>query len=435
MPDTAEHRIELPYGGETVTGRLDGVDLLGTIDVKDVPALHDPYAAVRQALDQPTGLNAPLLSHVKPGESVLLVVSDAFRNTRADLMLPPLLDALNEYGVEDGAVEVLFSTGTHRSPSPEEQRAILGDHAYERLRGRLYCHDAHDAEVHVRVGVTSRGTPVEVNRKLFDADHVIVTGTVVLHYFGGFGGGRKSIVPGLASAEAIAHNHAMNLHPTEDKLDLAVRIGVLDGNPVSEDMFEAAKHVPVEGILHTVLNRSGEIAAVFAGELDQAHRAACAFARELYAVPIDRRADLVIAASPHTANFVQTHKALYNAYQAVKATGRIVLAAPCPEGLGGEQFTQWLDLRDRPGIIAALRRRSEINGQTALSTLEKAEVTLFVTDLSDHDVQRLGGLKCANLQQALDLAIAEIKDTGIRVPTVYQMPSATYTVPVPSDDK
>lgn len=432
MSGTNEHRVHLPYGEQTLTGRIQDAELLGELDMKSAPAVPDPDRAVRDALRHPIGLSGPLLRDFRPADRLVIVVSDSFRQTRADLMLPPLLDELHKTGLNDDNILVLFSTGTHRPPAEAEQRAILGPAVFDRFRDRIQCHEPHNPDAHVRLGTTTRGTPVEINRTLHEADRVIVTGAVTLHYFGGFGGGRKSIVPGLASAKTIAHNHAMNLHPTEDTLDPAVRIGVMDGNPVAEDMLEAARFTRVDGMLHTVLNRDGEVAAVFAGELDAAHRAACSLARDLYVVPVRQPADLVIAASAHTRNFVQTHKALYNAYQAVRPSGRIVLAAPCPEGLGGEQFTQWLDLGDRQRIITALRENSEINGQTALSTLEKAPITLFVTGLTDDEVHRLGGLRCTNLQQAIDLALAELRDTGHTAPTVYLMPHAAYTVPRPA---
>ena len=128
-------------------------------------------------------------------------------------------------------------------------------------------------------------------------------------------------------------------------------------------------------------------------------------------------------------NFVQTHKALFNAYQAVKPDGRIVLLAPCPEGLGGEQFTKWLRLGDRSSIIAGLRRESEINGQTALSTREKAPITLLVTEMGEEECALLGARKVGPLQEAVDLALAEVPAAA---PSIYLMPSAAYTVPFPA---
>jgi nickel-dependent lactate racemase len=182
-----------------------------------------------------------------------------------------------------------------------------------------------------------------------------------------------------------------------------------------------------------VLNRKSEIAAVYAGELDAAHLAATKFAHRLFAIDIDQRADLVIAASPSTQNFVQTHKALFNAYQAVKPDGRIILLAPCPEGLGGEQFAKWLRLGSREAIIAGLRKESEINGQTALSTIQKAPITYIVTEMTDEDVAMLGARRADSLDDAIGKAITDLAAVGRPEPTVYLMPSAAYTVPFPED--
>ncbi|MBN2312243.1 MAG: nickel-dependent lactate racemase [Candidatus Hydrogenedentes bacterium] len=425
------HPIRLAYGEDVVESQLGWGRMLGVLDIADVPGLPDPAAAIRRAIEDPIGLDAPLRRIVQAASRVTILVSDSFRTTRADLMLPAILSCLNDAGIPDEAITILFATGTHRAPTPGEQEAILGPAVHPRFRGRIHVHNPHDPAAVVRVGTTSRGTPVEVNRLAVECDCLIATGAVVLHYFGGFGGGRKSILPGICSVEAIAHNHAMNLHPSEDRLDPAVRIGELDGNPVAEDMLEAARLVGVDFIVNTVLNRHGAIARVFAGHLDAAHRAAAAYARELYAVSIPQRADLVVASSGGTRNFVQTHKALYNSYQALKPGGRIVLLARCPEGLGGEQFAQWLRLGSREAVIAELRRHSEINGQTALSTIEKGPSALLVTEMAEADVALLKARKAPGLDAALALARRELAAAGAPEPTVYLMPSAAYTVPFP----
>ena len=204
-----------------------------------------------------------------------------------------------------------------------------------------------------------------------------------------------------------------------------VRIGMLDGNPVSEDMLEGARFLKVDFLINTVLNRRGQIARIFAGDMEAAHAAACRFAYGLYAVTIPQQADLVIAATGPTRNFVQSHKALYNAYQAMRPGGRIVLLAPCEEGLGGEQFAQWIRLGDRNAILAALRKQCEINGQTALSTLEKAPSTVMVTEMSPEEVAMMGSRKAAGLPEALSIVRNELPPD----PSFYIMPSAAYTVP------
>ncbi len=422
-------KIHMPYGDETLEASLEGVCPLDTLDIADTPALPDVTAAARAGFLDPTGPVKPLPEIVRPGEQVAIVVSDSFRTTRVERILPLLLDTLRHAGIREEDTCFVFATGSHRGPTEDEKAVILGEAVYRRFKDRAFSHDPDDPANLVCLGETSRGTPVEINRRVHEADRVIATGAVVLHYFGGFGGGRKSIVPGLASKRTIAHNHARNLHATEDRLDPAVRIGALDGNPVAEDMLEAASLVHVDFMINTVLNRDGEIAGIFCGHLDQAHRAACAFARTLFTVEIPEQADLVIASAGEAKNFIQSHKALFNAFQAMKPGGRIVFLTRSPEGFGGNKFAQWLALRTPGAIIRALREDAEINGQTALSTVEKAPSTLFVTELSNEAVTLLGGRKAPGFQAALDLAKTELAAAGITRPTAYLMPSASYSVP------
>lgn len=425
------HQILLPYGNTQLKADLSRGRCLGTIDIAPAPALANPAEAIRTALDRPIGMDESLFDCVCAGERVAILVSDSFRQTRADQMLPVLLDGLLDRGVREQDLSIVFSTGTHRGPSPEEQAEILGKGVFKKFRDQLFVHDPWDADALVHIGDTRRGTRVEINKRVHESDRIIVTGSVILHYFGGFGGGRKSVVPGIASARTIAQNHSLNLDPGSDRLDPAVEIGRLDGNPVAEDMLEATRLTHVDGIVNTVLNQHGQIAGIFAGELDAAHRAACVFAEQLFCVAGADQADLVIAASPNTRNFVQTHKALFNAWQALKPGGRIVLAAPCPEGLGGEQFSQWLELGDRAAIIAKLREHSEINGQTALSVLEKAPSTHLISELGMEDIRLLGMHRAAALDEALNDAIAVLARPDF---TYLLMPSAAYTVPIFSED-
>ena len=426
-------KLDLAYGKERVTTDLDWGQCLGVLDIADVPELPDVRAAVEDVLHNPIGMDRSIFDIVRPGETVAIIVSDSFRATRSAQFLPPLIKGLNEAGIKDKDICFLSATGTHRAPTPEEYAVILGPDLYARFKDRAYINDAHKAGEHAFMGTTSRGTPVYFDKRVCDADRVIATGSVVLHYFGGFGGGRKSILPGIATVETISHNHSMNLDPNEDRLNPNVAIGKTTGNPVAEDMLEGSKFLHVDFLLNTVLNRHGRISGIFAGDLEAAHEKACAFARELFAVHIDTRADLVIASTGAIKNFVQTHKALFNAYQAVKPGGRIIMLCQCPEGLGGEQFVKWLRLGSREAIIAGLRKQAEINGQTALSTRQKAPITLFVTALSDADVALLGGRKAANLDDALAIAQAELEADGIANPTYYVMPSAPYTVPFATD--
>lgn len=417
--------LNFEYGTSRVTASMNWGRCLGTIDVRSAPGLADIAQTLQQGLERPIGMAASFLDGFRAGQKVVIIVSDAYRRTGIERVLPSLIEHIVAAGVRQPDIEFLVAGGIHKPPTPAQLHAILGPTVYERFCGRVTIHDPHDPGTVRALGVTSRGTPVAVNRRALECDRLIATGTVVLHYFGGFGGGRKSIVPGIASAQTIAHNHALNLHPRGDRLNPDVRIGVLDGNPVAEDMLEAARRVPVHGIINTVMNADGDIAGLFVGEMDAAHRAAAKMAAALYTVPIDEPADFVIAGAGSARNYVQSHKALYNAFQAVRPGGRIVFVARCEEGLGGEPIEKWLRLGNREAIFKALRANSEIYGQTALSTLEKAAHAILVTDLSDDDVRLLGARKALSLQAALETLRDELGDSA----RYYVMPAAAFTVP------
>jgi len=423
--------ITMPYGEGRAEASAEGFTVLGTIDVAAAPALADPVAAAQEAFARPVGMAGTCFDGFAPGQTVAVIVSDSFRKTRMEELLPALVENLLDRGIAEEDIFFVYATGTHRGPTPEEEAQILGEDLYRRFRDQTFSHDPFTESELVFRGTTARGTRVWINRLVVEADRVIATGTVVLHYFGGFGGGRKSIAPGVAGVETIAHNHALNLDKQADRLDPAVRIGVLDSNPVAEDMLEAARMVDVAFIVNTVLDRDGRIAGVFAGEMDAAHRAATAFARDLYCVPVAEQADVVVASAGGAKNYLQSHKALFNAYQAMKPGGRIIFLAEAPEGLGGNKLKEWLRLGSREAIIAELRRNAEINGQTALSTIEKSASTLFVTALDEEEVAVLGGRKAPSLAAALAQARAEVAAAG-STPTVWLMPAASYTVPMPA---
>ncbi len=425
-------KVSLPYGKDEIAADLNRVCCLGILDAAQIAQVADISKALVEALNNPIGMGAPLQQRFSPENSVCIVVSDASRKTRMEQVLPHLIAWLLDCGISERRISFLVATGVHRPSTPEEQAGILGKDIFERFCDRVYNHDAYDAGNLIRVGVTSRGTEVLLNRRACECEHLILTGSAMPHYFAGFGGGRKALMPGLAGATSIAQNHVRSLHATEARLDPRVQICRLDGNPVAEDLLEGALLHPPAFIINTVLNREGNIAGLFAGELDAAHRRACALASEIYTVSVREKADLVIAANNTALNFIQCHKALFNAYNAMKPGGRIILAAPLPEGLGGTGFRRYLEMGDAEAVAAALRRQPDINGQTALSTLEKAAHATMLTGLEDNDVRLLGSQKAASMKEAIERACKYFDKRGICQPTCYIMPNAGNTVPVQS---
>ncbi len=424
------HTIEMPYGRTTLRAGLPHDVSFFRMEMARAPEIADPVTALRAALHGPIGMDEGALKGIQHGERVAIVLSDAFRHTGIAELLPALVEEVFRRGVNAADLSFLVATGVHRPPTSDELGKIMGAELYARYGAQCFPHVPEDANALLFAGNTSRGTPVWLNRRLFAVDRVILTGTVVLHYFAGFGGGRKSIVPGLAGEQTIAANHSLNLHPSDDRLNPDVQIGRLVGNPVAEDMAESAAFAPVHCIVNTVLNRENRIAGLFVGERNAAHEAACDFAAKMYEAPLPHAADLVIASAGAAHNFVQSHKALFNAYQAMKPGGRIVFLSPAHEGLGAAGFREWLALGSRHAVIRRLRESAEINGQTALSTLEKAPSAVMVTEMETADVGLTGGRKGESFQAAVDLCLRELAEAGVNRPSVCLMPCASYTVPI-----
>ncbi|RLI41772.1 nickel-dependent lactate racemase, partial [Candidatus Bathyarchaeota archaeon] len=327
--------VWLPYGKTEVCARIPTRNFLGYIEPKEKPGVADPRAEVERALKKPIG-TGPLSEIAKPGDTVAIVVNDATRSTPSYLMLPPLLDELNQAGVKDENITIIFGCGTHRAVRPDEMKKLVGEEVLERVKAVNHDHKADDL---VYIGKTAKfGTKVYVNKIFAEADRRILTGGVELHYYAGYGGGRKNVLPAVSGAETIQSNHAMLLSPK-------ARTGVLEGNPIHEDMMEAAKLAKVDFILNIVTNSKNELVKAFAGDLEQAFYEGVKLVDAMYKVPIERRADIVIVSPgghPLDINLYQAYKGVDNALDAVKRGGVIILLAECPEGHGHDVFYEWM---------------------------------------------------------------------------------------------
>ena len=403
---------------------------LGTIEspLRSVPLAE---REIREALDRPVwpdGGAATVFEVVRPGESVCLVIADYTRKTAADRVLPALLSGFSARGCDPGDMFFLVASGIHRRTTEAETERIVGPAVYRKFRGRIFHHDPDDTGGLVTVGVTKRGHPVAVNRRAIEAGRRILLGAASYHYHAGFGGGRKLLVPGLASRATIAYNHSLTLDPEADRVHPMATPGILDGNPVAEEMLECARLCRPDISINTVLDAEGELIGLFSGELDAAHRAACRLVEKVARVDIRERADLVVASDAGAPNWIQAHKALFNAHRAAKAeTGQIVLVAPCPDGLGDERFRYWVKKADATEICRELRLSPEVYGQTALSTHIRGRRAILVTQLAPRDIADLGLRSAPDLEAALRLALASLP--AGRKPTYYLMPRAAQTLP------
>lgn len=385
----------------------------GTLDVPDGPFRLEPVtppfgprapldpAAVEASLDAPAG-TPPLRDLFRDARRVIVAVSDATRATGAAQFLPALIGRIREAGRAEIAVAI--GSGIHRKPRPEEIRAIVGEAVAADHEILLHDPDATDL---VPLGRTGSGTRVAVHRRLAEADRIVLTGAVGFHYYAGFSGGRKAIVPGLASRETITRNHLRALRPDGTRHPLA-RAGRLDGNPVHRDMVEGAALTRPHLLVNTVMGASGGIEAIAVGHWRRAHETLCRHVRRTRTVRVAPR-PLVIASAggrPTDIDLIQSHKTFEAAVAAVRPGGVFILVAECREGAGHPDFLPWFEHRDEAAFVRALRADFKVYGQTALSWYRKAAQhrLIFVSTLEPGLVERLGATPARDLDEALRVA-------------------------------
>jgi nickel-dependent lactate racemase len=363
-------------------------------------------AEIGAALDEPIS-GAALEEIVGAGESALIVVSDATRATGSERIVNLLARRLITAGVAPGDIRVIFANGIHRAVTPDEQQKLLTPFITQRLR--VLNHNALDPAQRFNFGATPRGTPVLLNRALREHDHVILTGSVSWHYFAGFSGGRKSVCPGLASAETIAATHALAMDFTTGQRRSGVGIGLLAGNAVHEECEAAATLVKPSFLVNTHTDAQGRVTRVYAGDWRAAHTRACEDYAAAHSVKIAEKRPLVVASCggfPFDINLIQAHKTLDTAAHACADGGTIILLAECSEGLGRADFLQWFDAPDARQLALNLRDNYAVNGQTAWALLAKAERfrVVLVSSLPAEDARRMRLMPATNLAKAMAYA-------------------------------
>ncbi len=344
-------RVELEYGKEGLAAELPEANVVGVLRLTPAPVLPDPVLAVQAALAEPIGTR-PLVEIARGRRDACIVVCDITRPVPNATLLPPILAALAEGGLPRERVTILIATGTHRPNEGVELDAILGPEVAASCR--VVNHVCTDREAQRFLGVTEAGTPVGLDKTYLDADLKITVGLIEPHFMAGYSGGRKLIMPGIAALETVQYWHSPRFleHPkaTNDSVD---------GNPVHEESLRIAKIAPPDMMVDVTLDEAKNITGVFAGELEQAWRRGVDFARASVRVPLPEPVDIVVTTSagyPLDASFYQAIKGMVGALPILKPGGSIVLAAACPEGIGGEAFTRTLlDARDLGVFMEAMQ--------------------------------------------------------------------------------
>lgn len=397
---------------------LEDSNLLMEIRPNEVPAGLTGEEEVRRALDEPIGTDR-LSRLVKPGEKVVLITSDITRPMPSRIVLPPVIDQLLEAGLQYKDITVVFALGNHRRHTVQEMKTLVGEEIYR----RIWCVDSDPSHC-IRMGVTERGTPVDIFDVVAKADRRICLGNIEYHYFAGYSGGAKAIMPGVSTRDAIQANHSGMVRKE-------ARAGAMEDNPVRLDMEEVVKFVPIDFIVNVVLSEKKEIIKAVAGHHLKAHREGCRFLDKLYKVEIPSKADIVIATPggyPKDINLYQAQKALDNAKHAVRDGGVVILAASCPEGYGEEVFERWIENAQSPDdLIEKIGRNFELGGHKAAAialVCKKAEVYM-VSDMAPEKVEKIFMKPFREIQEALDAAFVKLG----RDARVLLMPYGGSTLP------
>ena len=374
--------------------------------------------AVRRALENPLG-SPRLRDIVKPGEKIAIVTSDITRPMPTYAVMPFLFKEFEAAGVSDKDITLVFALGSHRKHTDEEKIKLAGEETFKRIA----CIDG-DVKDCVHLGTTVRGTPVDIVRTVAEADKRICLGNIEYHYFAGYSGGAKAIMPGVSTRDAIQSNHRM-------MIEKDACAGNLDTNPLRQDIEEAARICGVDFILNVVLDEHKKIIYAVSGDLLKAHREGCRFLDTLYGKRIKQKADIVVVSqggAPKDLNLYQTQKALDNAKHAVKDGGIIILVGSCKEGLGEKVFEEWMTSAEKPqDLVLRIKQEFKLGGHKAAAialVLEYADIYL-VSDMEDDFVKKLFFTPFKTVQAAFDAAF-EKKGTDA---SVLVMPYGGSTLP------
>jgi len=417
--------VDLAYGREGL-----GVELPDWIDVikpRFIAGLPNEAASIIKALRHPVG-SPPLAKLVKSGDKVVIVHTDITRATPNDRLLPVLLAELEQAGISRLDITLLNGLGTHRRQSQNELREMLGDHVVEHYR--CLQHDCNDDENLVSLGETSLGHMVRINRYYLEADIRILTGFIEPHFFAGFSGGPKAILPSLAGTESVFSNHSQQMiaHPQ-------AAWGITDGNPIWEEMREVALRTDPTFLLNVALNADHQITGVFAGEMMAAHAAGCAFVKEQAMVEVDAPYDIVVTTNsgyPLDQNLYQAVKGMSAASQIVKQGGTIIIAAACEDGLPehgryADLLTEAgspeaiIDMVSQPGYSVQDQWQVQIQAQIQM----KSDVYVYSDNLTDEQIRKALFIPSRNVAQTVNDLITK----NGKEPRLCVIPEGPQTIP------
>ena len=416
-------KVEFGYGKGIQTVDIPDKNLDQVLVANDIAHERRGPDAVRYALENPIG--SPRLKDLaKPGQKICIITSDISRPIPSFDVIPSILDELYLAGCKKEDIYVVFALGSHRPHTEEEKKKLVGERVYNEVR----CIDSDPSDC-IHMGDTSRGTPVDITRSVAEADFRIGVGNLEFHYFAGYSGGAKALMPGVSTPSAIQANHRM-------MVDEKACAGNLNGNPIRADIEESETFCHLSFIVNPILDEHKHIVYCVAGDVTEAHRAGCKYLDKMYRKPLKRRADIVIVSqggAPKDANLYQTQKALDNSKYAVADGGTIIVIGACNEGLGSAKFEEWLTTANTPDeLIDRVGRDFQLGGHKAAAiamVLKHAKIVL-ISEMDDDFVRSIFLEPMHSAQEAFDEAYARYGEDC----SVICMPFGGATLPMPPEE-
>jgi len=403
--------VSIPYGKEFISYNFDESVLRGVLvsRLHEMKSSRDEAESVREALESP--IAAPKLSEAVVGKKKITVItSDHTRPVPSRISMPLILEMIRE-GAPDSEITILIATGVHRETTKDELIYKFGENIVE--KEKIIIHDAFDSEAMVYMGVLPSGCRLSVNRAVAEADMVVAEGFIEPHFFAGFSGGRKSILPGVASAESVMSNHCGKLIGSKYS-----RTGNLLGNPLHEDMVAAAKMCRLEYIVNVVIDAEKKIVKTFAGDTVAAHELGCEFVKEQCKVSAVK-SDIVLTSNggyPLDQNVYQSIKSMTAAEASVNEGGVIICVSRCNDGSGGEELVRWFSEGNSAEQIMDIilstppekTKGDQWMAQILSRIMLKSKVIMVSDECAKEIIETMGMIWCESIDGAIKKAY-EIK--------------------------
>jgi len=411
-------KFQLKYGKGNIEFEIEEKNYMGSLLPNEIEFELKGVEEVKRALENPIGTKK-LKDIVKPGEKIVIVTSDITRPMPSKIVLPPVIEELRKAEVQEKDITIVLALGSHRSHTEEEKKILVGEKVYD---SGIQIIDS-DMDRCINLGKCKNGTPIDIFEPVAKAERIICLGNIEYHYFAGYSGGAKALMPGVSSHDAIQANHS-------NMVKEGAYAGNIETNPVRQDIDEAGQYIKIDFIVNVVLNNKKEIVKAVAGHYIEAHREGCKVLDEMYGVKIERQADIAIISPggfPKDINIYQSQKGLDNAKHAVRDGGIIIFVASAKEKFGEKTFEDWMLNKTPPEMIKEIKENFKLGGHKAAAiamVLQKAKI-FMVSDLEDELVRKINLIPFKTVQEAVDAAIMEQgKDAQIML-----MPNAGSTLP------